>query len=72
MGLTAMYKKQIVHRDLKLDNVLISFPNLGADLTQDDLSKIDLEKEDFVVKIADFGFSRELREGKRSNTIVGT
>jgi serine/threonine protein kinase len=58
-----MYAKMIVHRDLKLDNILISFPKLGTSLTKEDLLNIDLSKEEFVIKIADFGFSRELRDG---------
>ena len=31
-GLSAMYEKEIIHRDLKLENILIHFPSLGSTL----------------------------------------
>ena len=48
-----------MHRDLKLDNILINFPNLDL-LEEEDLQNIDLDNEPFVVKIADLGYAREL------------
>ena len=48
-----------MHRDLKLDNILIHFPNQNIRSKQD-LAQIDLENEPFVVKIADLGYAREL------------
>ena len=48
-----------MHRDLKLDNILINFPNHDL-LTEDDLRELDLETEPFCVKIADLGYAREL------------
>ena len=48
-----------MHRDLKLDNILINFPNHDL-LTEEDLREIDLETEPFCVKIADLGYAREL------------
>ena len=48
-----------MHRDLKLDNILISFPNRHT-LEEEDLQTIDLDNEDFEVKIADLGYAREL------------
>ena len=62
----------MVHRDLKLDNILISFPKLGLSLNKEDLKNIDLEKEEFVVKIADLGFSRALVDGETAKTNCGT
>jgi len=61
---------KVVHRDLKLDNILISFPNLGETLKKDDLKKIDMMQEEFVVKIADLGYSRALEAGERARPAV--
>jgi serine/threonine protein kinase len=55
-----------VHRDLKLDNILISFPNLGENVTKDQLRNIDMDKEVFVIKIADLGYSRALEVGEKA------
>ena len=61
-----------MHRDLKLENILINFPYLDfSDILATDkeertgklkerLRQIDLTKEEFLVKIADLGFAREL------------
>ena len=63
----------MVHRDLKLDNILISFPKLGLSLTKEDLKNIDLEKEEFVVKIADLGFATCLSNiSKMTSTKCGS
>ncbi len=70
--MSALYAIKVVHRDLKLDNILISFPKLGYSLTKDDLKNIDMEKEEFVVKIADLGFSRALDDGETAKTNCGT
>ena len=48
-----------MHRDLKLDNILVHFPDREI-LSKEDLSLIDLESERFEVKIADLGYAREL------------
>lgn len=48
-----------MHRDLKLDNILIHFPNRDT-VDKQLLSELDLENEEFVVKIADLGFSRAI------------
>ena len=51
----------MIHRDLKLDNVLIHFPDRGPEISKEELRSIDLETERFVVKIADLGYARDLR-----------
>jgi serine/threonine protein kinase len=58
-GLTYIYKKNIIHRDLKLPNILIHLPNRdsGKDIPWEE---VDLDKEEFIIKIADFGFARYL------------
>jgi serine/threonine protein kinase len=65
-GCQALYALKVVHRDLKLDNILISFPNLGENVTKDQLRKIDMDKEEFVIKIADLGYSRALEIGEKA------
>ena len=65
-----------MHRDLKLDNILIHFPDRDSftKMTDEDLLKIDLTKEKFVIKIADLGFAREIEDEtkKRRFTYVGS
>lgn len=74
-----------MHRDLKLANILIHFPNetdfnYGEFTSMADklnyvnnrLKNIDLIKTNFTIKIADLGFSRELQHEDMSETICGT
>lgn len=70
--MVALYQINVAHRDLKLDNILISFPNLGETITKDQLKKIDLEKEEFIIKIADLGYSRAIEDDERAKTGCGT
>ncbi len=67
-----MYAIKVVHRDLKLDNILVSFPNLGESLSKADLKNIDMETEEFVIKIADLGYSRALDDNEKAKTGCGT
>ena len=52
-----MQDKKIVHRDLKLDNILIKYSNK--------------EKTEFIPKICDFGFSKQIKKLSK-NTRLGT
>ena len=47
-----------MHRDLKLENVLVHFPD-RSDHEPVDFATVDLENERFIVKIADLGYARE-------------
>ena len=44
---------------MKMENVMVHFPNRKCDKTID-LQTIDLDKEEFVCKICDFGFACKL------------
>ena len=48
-----------MHRDLKLDNILVNFPRRDL-LDEEDLRDLNLDSEPFEVKIADLGYAREL------------
>lgn len=79
-GCTAMAAQLIMHRDLKLQNIMIHFPRKSDALLKMDslkkqqfLASVDLEREEFEVKIADFGFSKRLQTRSQLNkTICGT
>ena len=67
-GCDALYKVNVVHRDLKLDNLLIDFPDKDL-LSMEELKELDLDQETFTIKIADLGYARELRrKGENSLT----
>lgn len=71
-GFKEIYKQQVMHRDLKLANILVNFPdefvnfnsikNLDekALMMKQRLRELDLIKSNMEVKIADLGFAREL------------
>jgi len=49
-----------MHRDMKLDNILVHFPD-RPDNVPIDPNEVNLETERFVVKIADLGYAREFK-----------
>ena len=57
-GLKIMRDKKKVHRDLKPSNILFSYTND--------------KKTDFIVKIGDFGLTKNLESIKKTSLIVGT
>lgn len=59
-----LHDNRIIHRDLKMENVLLHFENL------DDRKKLNLQKA--KVKIIDFGFARYLNNDSISTSIVGS
>ena len=54
-----MNNKHIIHRDLKPDNIFINYPDPN-------------NKNKFVLKLGDFGFSRELNNSLQANSAIGS
>ena len=76
LGLNFMHKKKAIHRDIKLENILINFrsvPNSMENLqTVTNIDYSSLNFNDIDVKIADFGYSREFTDGDVASSICGT
>ena len=69
MGFHAMVEVLIIHRDLKLQNIMVHFPDNEDQLlsmNQEErlqfFQDIDLLQTRFIVKIADFGYSKKLKK----------
>ena len=62
-GLEALHSRNILHRDLKLDNILVCFNS--------EQDKTDLNMMKCKVKITDFGFSTIIKEDL-AHTVIGT
>ena len=85
-GLLAIRDKQVMHRDLKLPNILMNFPQLTmGEYTKDGfstkqyVSKLNIvggksgqNSAPFEVKIADLGFARRLEHDSLAATRLGT
>lgn len=59
-----LHQFKIIHRDIKLANILLNFPD------EKDLNEFNLLKSE--VKIIDFGFARKLEKGQLAESVVGT
>ena len=61
-----LHSKKIIHRDLKLDNILVNFPS--------EQDKKSLNMMSAVTKLIDFGFATKLRSSKANltYTVLGT
>ena len=75
-GLFYMKEKKAIHRDLKLDNILLHFENVEFTAKEAfSIKPIKLTKNNLAqmtVKIADFGFTRHLDNEDITSTICGT
>ena len=67
-GFYDMMVALIIHRDLKLQNIMLHFPDhideikeMNKEEKRRFLKDIDMTKTRFEVKIADFGFSKKLK-----------
>lgn len=60
-ALKALYKANLVHRDLKPQNLLLSHP-----LSSDNSS------EEVTLKVADFGFARFMQPSDLAETLCGS
>ena len=63
-GVRFMHSKKIMHRDIKLENILVNFK------TEEDKNKFNLLASE--VKIIDFGLSKKLGINEVTYTIVGS
>ena len=77
-GIRDFQEHKIVHRDMKLANILLHFPNkpqlegLTKSQKKSFLRKVDLTQVEFQVKISDFGLSTILDGAQSQQSIVGT
>jgi len=81
-GMAAIQRENIMHRDLKLPNILLHFPELTRDQIcseqfsiQSFTSEVEITGEHavkVVVKIADLGFARRLAPDDLAKTTCGT
>lgn len=63
-GLQYLHNKKILHRDLKLDNILVKFD------TDEDKEKMNYFKS--TIKIIDFGFARFLESDSLAQSVLGS
>ncbi|CDW74806.1 protein kinase domain containing protein [Stylonychia lemnae] len=81
-GLLDIASSSIIHRDLKLANILLHFPERDLlTLKKEEriafIKNVNLREEKFEVKISDFGFAKitnplDQKSNFRDNTICGT
>lgn len=79
MGFNDMMQVLVIHRDLKLQNIMLHFPQndelrtMNKEQKKSFLREVNLLTTPFEIKIADFGFSKKLKRLDQINkTICGT
>jgi serine/threonine-protein kinase ULK2 len=60
-AIETLYSNKIIHRDLKPQNILLTAKN-----------KDDGDGEEYMLKLADFGFARHIRETEMAETMCGS
>ena len=63
-GLHYLHKNKIIHRDLKLDNILVHFHS------EEDKKQVNITNSD--IKIIDFGFARYLQDDELAQSVLGS
>ena len=73
-GLYDLFKSRAIHRDIKLANILLHFPQQNGKKQQTEafLEKVDLSTTPVEVRIADLGFAKTLEEEDMTKTQCGT
>ena len=74
MGLTYLNYKNVVHRDLKLDNILIHFPGMPASepVSNDFLRTWDPDVDEIQIVIGDLGFAWKMEDFDTTTSYIGT
>ena len=63
-GFVYLHSAEILHRDIKLDNLLVQFP------TEEDKKNLNMLKA--KIKITDFGFARYLKGANLAKSVLGS
>jgi serine/threonine protein kinase len=77
-GLAEIWQLHMIHRDMKLANILLNFPDnpevalMNKQQKKQFLASIDLTKIKFEAKISDFGLSTILESTTSQLSICGT
>ena len=69
-----MKTKNVIHRDLKLDNILLHFPSQDPNLpvSREFLRDWDPANDDVIVVIGDLGFAKEISSEEMLDSYCGT
>ncbi len=62
-GLKYLHQLNIIHRDIKLENILLHFPEKKE--------QVNYSKEEAIIKIADLGYGKELSDSWVAQTFCG-